>query len=73
MWGGGFVEDEVAMDFIGDEGEVMALAEIGELLDFRRGKRAAEGVLRIAEEEQAGGRGDGAFHRVPIEAPSFPC
>ena len=41
MRGGGFVEDEVAVDFIGDEDEVMAFAEIGDSLDFRWGKRAA--------------------------------
>lgn len=73
MRGGGFIEDEVAVDFIGDEDEVMALAEIGDPLDFRRGKRTAEGVLRIAEEKQAGGRGDSAFHGLPIEAPVFSC
>lgn len=71
MWRGGFVEDEVAVDFIGDEDEVMALAEIGESLDFRRKKRPTEGVLRIAKEENAGGGGDGTLHSIPIEAPVF--
>lgn len=32
--GGDFVEDEVAVDFIGDEDEVVGVAEAGEGLDF---------------------------------------
>jgi len=36
-----FVEDEVAVDFIGDEDEVVPFAEVGELEDFRFGEDAA--------------------------------
>ena len=71
MWGGGFVEDEVAVDFIGDEDEVVAFAEGGEFFDFGFRKHAAERVLRIAEEKQLGRGGDGLFHGFPIEGPDF--
>ena len=70
MRGGGFVEDEVAMDFIGNENEIVGHTEFRELFDFRAGKDFSERILRVAQEEYLCGRGDGIFHGYPVKAPT---
>ena len=43
------VEDQVAVDFIGNEDEIMHLAEFRELHDLRRTEYLPQRVLRIAQ------------------------
>lgn len=64
-----FVEDEVAVDLVGQEDEVVRLAKGREVGDFLFGENAAHGVLRIAEDEDLGVGSDGIFEPLPVESP----
>lgn len=70
MRGGLLVENQVAVDFVGDEDEVVGFAEAGEALDFLLGKNPAEWVLWVAEQKDSCGGRDGVFHGGPIELPT---
>lgn len=63
------VEDEVAVDFVGDEGEVVALAEVGELGEFLVGEDAADGVVWAAEDEDFCVGLDLLLHGLEVECP----
>jgi hypothetical protein len=60
-------EEEVAVDFVRAEEEIVAFAEGGDAFEFRAGPDPADWVVRAAEDEESGARGDGAFHGVEIE------
>ena len=70
MWCGVFVEDEVAMNFVRNQNEIVALAELTELNHFVLGENAAEWVLRIAEDEEFAFWSDRLFKRVSIHDPT---
>lgn len=63
------VEDEVAVDFVGEKNKFVFLAEGGELNDFLFCEDAAHRILGIAEDEDLGLRGDFGFECFPVEGP----
>ena len=64
-----FVENEVAMNLIGDEENVEFFAKGGELDHFALGENAAQWILRIGEKKDAGVGADVGDHLFPIESP----
>lgn len=66
---GHFVEDEITVDFVGDEHEIVAYTEIRDSQDVGFGKHAAKRVLRIAEQEDLGFGRNCRLHALPIEGP----
>ena len=64
------VEDEVAVDLVGDQDQVVACAEVGEAFEFGRGEDAAERVLRVAEDEDAAAGVTACLEAVPVEGPA---
>lgn len=64
-----FVENEVAVNFVGDEEDVEFLAEGGELDHFALGENAAERILGVRKNEDAGVRADRSDHFFPVKSP----
>ena len=64
------IEDQVAVDFIGNEHEVMRLAELRELHDLLRIEHATQRVLRIAQQENLRLFRNGLLHFCPIKLPA---
>src|SRR5690606_24640721 len=64
------VEDEVAMDLVGNEQQVVLATEGAEFFQFVAAPDAGEGVVRVAEVVEFGGRCDGGGEGVPIEFPT---
>ena len=64
-----FFEDEIAVDFIGDQDEIVAVTELGKLEDLLSGEYASQGILGIAEKEELCAGGDRVLHGIPVEDP----
>jgi len=62
------IEDQAAVDFIRADDQVVPLGEIGQAEQFVAAPAAAYRVVRMAEQEQLAGRGQGRLHgrRVPV-------
>ena len=58
------------MNLIRDQGEIVAIAELGKLDEFVFAEDAAERILRIAEDEDTRLGRDGLFHGVPVKGPT---
>ncbi len=61
------VEHQAAVNFIGADDDSMFQTDIGELPQFGERKRAARGILWIAENEHPRVRGNGFFHCGKVE------
>jgi hypothetical protein len=66
----GFIQDEIAVDLVGAKDEVVTGAEFTEEQEFVATPDAGERVVRVAEEEELGFRGDGELEGVPINVPA---
>ena len=64
------VEDQAAVDFIGADEQVMALAEGGDGLEFRALPGPANRVVRMAKQQQAAAGRQRGFQRREIPAPA---
>ena len=68
---GGRVEDEVAVDLVGADGELMLAHERGEAVELATIEDAGERVVRIAEQEHLGVRlRAGGLELGPVEGPA---
>ena len=64
------IEDEVAVDLVGDEYEIMAFAEVGEGGEFFFAEDSPDGVVWTAEDKDFGVGLDRGFHRGDVEGPA---
>ena len=64
------IEYEIAVDFVGDEYEIMAFAEVGESGEFFFAEYSADRVVWATEDEDFGVGFDRGFHRFDIEGPA---
>jgi hypothetical protein len=59
------VVDEFAVDFVGNDEQIVGEGEFGDERDFFRGLHRSGGVIGIAEREGARFRADGGFEDFP--------
>ena len=69
MTAAGF-KDQVAVNFVGTDQQIMALAELGNGCELGFFPRSPHGVVGVAKQEKPGCGGDRRLRRQPIPAPA---